>query len=308
MSHIVLVHGIAQEQESADTLEALWLPAMAGGVRNAQKPDLADRLWRHAKPGDIECRMVFYGDLFRVPGRQGAGQNVEDLEPSQQEVAEALAGEWLRRAQARASLLEDRDEAFRVLQSMDPQAQSSQQGWKEKLRPGLIGLARLRWFAPTGMALATRFHDRSLAQVTRYITEEAVREEVQKRIAAHLGPETIAVIGHSLGSVAAFQAAHRLDHDLPLLLTLGSPLGLRTIVYDQLPEERKVPSRVRRWVNLVDRDDLVAAEPDLSSLFADPAEVLKSNWTVNNGSKPHDARWYLTTHEAGQALAAAIDE
>jgi hypothetical protein len=30
MSEIVLVHGIAQEQSSADLLESLWLPALDG--------------------------------------------------------------------------------------------------------------------------------------------------------------------------------------------------------------------------------------------------------------------------------------
>jgi hypothetical protein len=41
----VLVHGIAQEQRSADELEAKWLPALAGGLRIAGYPDLADGLW-----------------------------------------------------------------------------------------------------------------------------------------------------------------------------------------------------------------------------------------------------------------------
>ena len=31
MATIVLVHGIAQEQKSADTLEEEWLPDLAGG-------------------------------------------------------------------------------------------------------------------------------------------------------------------------------------------------------------------------------------------------------------------------------------
>ena len=35
MATIVLVHGIAQEQKSADTLEEEWLPDLAGGVRAA---------------------------------------------------------------------------------------------------------------------------------------------------------------------------------------------------------------------------------------------------------------------------------
>ena len=55
MAMIVLVHGIALEQKSADMLEAEWLPALAGGVRNAGFPATADRLWRdRAGPGGID--------------------------------------------------------------------------------------------------------------------------------------------------------------------------------------------------------------------------------------------------------------
>ncbi|WP_128381936.1 hypothetical protein [Streptomyces cavernae] len=305
MSRIVLVHGMGQEQESADSLEAAWLPALAGGVRTAGQPDLADRLWRQGRPGDLECRMAFYGDLFLAQGRMGSGQTVDDLTPQQQDLAAALAVEWLRQAEERAPLEEDRDEAYRQLHALDTEA-PGRMGVRASGRPVLNALARLRWFAPAGMAFAERFADRSLAQVTRYLTEEAVREEVQERIAAHIGPETLAIVGHSLGSVAVFQAAHRLERKLPLLVTLGSPLGLRTLVYDRLPEDKTVPERVQRWVNLSDRDDLVAAVLDLRKLFADPRGVLNSDWTLNTGAQPHRAQSYLTKPQTGAAIADAL--
>lgn len=72
MAVIVLVHGIDQQQKSADKLESEWLPALAGGVRTAGFPNIADRLWRAAgTPGGIETRMAFYGNLFLAPGQQG---------------------------------------------------------------------------------------------------------------------------------------------------------------------------------------------------------------------------------------------
>lgn len=72
MAEIVLVHGIDQQQKSADKLESAWLPALAGGVREAGFGEVADRIWRNAgKPGSIEARMAFYGSLFLTPGQQG---------------------------------------------------------------------------------------------------------------------------------------------------------------------------------------------------------------------------------------------
>ena len=71
MAEIVLVHGIDQQQKSADKLESEWLPSLAGGVRAAGFPDVADRIWRAPAVGRIETRMAFYGDLFLAPGQQG---------------------------------------------------------------------------------------------------------------------------------------------------------------------------------------------------------------------------------------------
>jgi len=42
MAVIVCVHGIDQQQQSADELEKEWLPALAGGIRMAGFGDLAD--------------------------------------------------------------------------------------------------------------------------------------------------------------------------------------------------------------------------------------------------------------------------
>src|SRR5262245_37675984 len=104
MATIVLVHGIAQEQHAADVLEALWLPALAGGVRTAEFSDLADRLWRdRAGPGGIDARMAFYGDLFPHRDQQGLEPDLNDLSPEAAGLAGALAVEWLERARDRAS-------------------------------------------------------------------------------------------------------------------------------------------------------------------------------------------------------------
>jgi hypothetical protein len=72
MATIVLVHGIAQEQKSVDTLEEEWLPNLAGGVRTAGFPEIADRLYRlRSGPDGIDTRMAFYGDLFLKGDQQG---------------------------------------------------------------------------------------------------------------------------------------------------------------------------------------------------------------------------------------------
>jgi hypothetical protein len=301
VARIVLVHGIAQEQKSADSLEAEWLPSLAGGVRTAGYPDLADSLWRNARPG--EARMAFYGDIFVARGQQGAEDVLTETECP---LAELLAEEWLRRAADSASREPDRAIARRELQILREQM-GEEQGVRAAARPVVNALARVRPFARFGVAFAERLLVKALRQVTLYLTDDVVRERVQARVADVVGPETEIVIGHSLGSVVAYEAVHRLGRPLPLLVTLGSPLGSRTIVYERTrPQPPRVPDRLARWVNVADRDDLVAARPDLTSLVPGADGVLESSYTVDNGAKPHEATFYLTKREVGAAVAAAL--
>src|ERR1700730_2645257 len=102
MADIVLVHGIDQQQKSADVLESDWLPALAGGVRIAGYPEVADRVWPdRGKPRSIKARMAFYGSLFLIPGQQG--DDPGEFGPEEAAFAEALAVEGLKHVAERAT-------------------------------------------------------------------------------------------------------------------------------------------------------------------------------------------------------------
>jgi hypothetical protein len=106
--------------------------------------------------------------------------------------------------------------------------------------------------------------------------------------------------------VVAYEAAHRITQPLRLLLTLGSPLGLQTIIYQRLrPQPPCFPPNLLKWVNIADRDDFIAAEPDLTSLFRAnmPANAaFEGGYTVDNGSNPHNPDFYLGKAQVGRAV------
>lgn len=307
MASIVLVHGIGQEQFSADTLEERWLPDLARGVRDSGNNALADRLWRANRPGDLPVRMAFYGDVFLTPGAQGGG-SIDGLDEEALDLANQLAERWLRAAAERADDERDRQEASKQLFAAE-RGDTGAQGARAALRPGLQRLSRIRWFAPAGFGVASTFFWRALTQVSRYLTDDTIREYAQQQVLEQIGPETRLVIGHSLGSVVAYEALHRVDHPVALL-TLGSPLGLRTVIYDRLrPQPPFVPPALTRWDNLVDRDDLVAAQLDLARDFpASPGSNVKPVTAppVDNGAKPHEAANYLTKKLTGRIVTAAL--
>ena len=309
MAAIVLVHGIAQEQYSADWLESQWLPALAGGVRNSGFPQVADRIWRdQIGPGAIEARMAFYGHLFLQPGVQGIG--AEELSPEQSALATGLAEEWLVRAASRASRATERQAAEAELASIRPEPGRELQGPGAVARSAIRGAARLRWFALVGIAFAERFVWRTLAQVTRYLTDNAIRAAAQKAVLDLIDSNTKIIISHSLGTVVAYEAVHQIERPLPLLVTIGSPLGLDTIIYPRLrPQPPTFPPQVRRWVNVADTDDFIAAEPDLTALFSAgiPAGAMfEGGYTVENGAHPHSSTFYLGKVQVGQPIGQVL--
>ncbi|WP_054812856.1 hypothetical protein [Nocardia arizonensis] len=304
MAAIVLVHGIAQEQYGADVLEAQWLPALASGVREAGHADVADRLWRAGAPGALEARMAYYGSAFLDPEAQGSGA----AEVARTDLAEELATAWLAAAAECAAHPQDRAQARRYLDNA-ALGDEGAQGAGRLLRPAAQALTRLKWFAPFGFGLAARFVNRALGQVTRYLEEPDVREHALGRVLDLIGPETRVVIGHSLGSVVAYEAMHRSAHPATLI-TLGSPLALQSVIYPRLrPQPPRVPAAVTRWENLADRDDIVASHLDLAPYFppTDGAAVTPiTHAGLDNGAGAHDATHYLAKRSVGRIVAESF--
>jgi hypothetical protein len=166
------------------------------------------------------------------------------------------------------------------------------------------------------MAVASKFVWRALTQVSRYLTDDTIRTYAQDQVLQWIGPDTRLVIGHSLGSVVAYEAIHRayeaghLPTDQTLtLITLGSPLGLQGVVYNRLrPQPPHVPPAVNRWENFAANDDLVAAQLDLTSYFppAPESSVTPVTHIVDTGAKPHQIEHYLTKPTAGRIVTEAL--
>lgn len=310
MAEIVLIHGIAQEQRGAAQLEAEWLPALADGLHAAGHPGLAGLLWPlTGAPDQITAAMAFYGDLFLDPGTMGEGSVDDLLEGDDADLRAAIAEEWLHHAASTDRHTLDQRAATTELSYLHPHGYEEQGRAKEAQRAALNALTRLRWFAPFGMAFAGKFVAKALTQVTAYLGDPNIRAQVQQRVDRLIGPDTRIIIGHSLGSVIAYEAAHRLTHNVPLLITLGSPLGLRSVVCDRThPQPPGYPPQVTRWVNIADRNDLVAAEPDLRPQFGSPppGATFDASWTVANGAKPHQAIFYLGKRQVGVPIATAL--
>jgi hypothetical protein len=319
MAEVVLVHGIAQEQLAAATLEQQWVPALAGGVANYGDQVLADRIWRSGTSA-IDIRMGYYATPFIDKDAQGSGgPDRQQLSEEAEQLTEELALAWLRAAAQCAADPRDRTQAQKALNILAADPNDAQGRIRTAVgRPTLNALAGLRWFAPFGMTVASKFVWRALSQVTRYLTDDEIRSYAQDQVLHWIGPDTRLLIGHSLGSVVAYETLHRAyeaghlppSHCLTLI-TLGSPLGLDGIVYNRLhPQPPHVPPAAHRWDNFAAPDDLVAAHLSLLTLFP-PAMGASVSVTdhpnLDTGSKPHQIEHYLTKPSVGKVVSETLN-
>ncbi|WP_214317308.1 hypothetical protein [Nonomuraea sediminis] len=124
-------------------------------------------------------------------------------------------------------------------------------------------------------------------EVAAYLTNPAKREKAQAIVADVIRRNQPKVlIAHSLGSVVTYETLWaNPDLQVDLLITLGSPLGMRNVVFERLLPapingRGERPKGVGRWVNIADKDDIAAIPPDLRDSFdgIDVEELVNLDW------------------------------
>ncbi|GAA4292313.1 hypothetical protein GCM10023086_02130 [Streptomyces venetus] len=275
MARIVGVHGVGKQRLGSNTLLKDWEPALADGLDRAGGPKPA--------PGDLH--MAFYGDLFRPAGQTlGVGDPMFTADDVDGPEAELLLEWWAACA--------------RVDPAVPPPGGDTLARSPRAVQTALRVLQHSRFFAE--VSLRALVFD--LKQVHRYLTDDDLRAAARSRVEEAIGPDTRVVVAHSLGSVVAYEALCALDgHGVRALVTLGSPLGMRMVVDRLRPGPETWPG-TSSWTNVVDEGDVVAAVKDLSLFFG--TRVVGK--VVHNGSHAHDATFYLTAKETGEAVAGGL--
>ncbi|WP_434097142.1 hypothetical protein [Streptomyces mirabilis] len=274
------MHGIGQQFKGEQVLHGEWCPSLLDGVGLAGGTLEAD---------DVRC--VFYGDVFRPPGRPlsvgvppyTAADVDEEFE------RELLLAWWAEAARTDPGVV---DPNSRTLARVPRGVQAA-----------LRALSTSRFFS--GLAMRMLVFD--LKQVRRYLMDEDVRAEVQDRLAAAVDGDTRVVVGHSLGSVVAYEAlAAHPTWPVRSLVTLGSPLGV-SFVHDRLAslQTGDWPGPVEQWTNIADSGDVVALRKALGGLF-DGDDRQLHDVEVHNGAHAHNVQPYLTAVETGRAILSGL--
>lgn len=287
---VIYVHGIGNKPE-ASVLKCQWDRALFGA-------EMGDRTrlayWvdreRYPSPEDATCAD---GERLRAPDSEWPGiggasiQSVErdakPLRPAEQRRLDAIAEKMMAATAA-------------------PKAGDKQ--------------AKVLPFKPV-RAIVTRLITRLFLHDVRDFLFDAPKRQrmedtVRRRLEVGGGP--FVVVAHSQGSMVAYnllRALRREDADVRLFVTIGSPLGMDEVqdVLKEVSGPLRVPECVAQWVNVAERLDPVALDPELRGEFArngrgvqvEDIAVRNPDWQDN----PHSSTGYLSTEAVRGAVRQA---
>jgi hypothetical protein len=239
-THAIGVHGVGNYQP---------------GVTPAQATERLGQLWtRHLTngttllPDRLDLRVAYYADTLQPHGQQGSyGDDPAELDSLSQQLLLA----WVAQLGAPTE----------IAQGYGTMPARQAASWVAN-RFGLDNRL-VNWFV-----------SRFFSEISTYLhggtQRDAARERVASTIAEHL-PQL--VLAHSLGSVLAYEVLWaQPELSVDLLVTLGSPLGMPDVVFDQLDPaptngRGRRPPGVARWINLADPGDLIAIPRHLARRF-----------------------------------------
>jgi subtilisin family serine protease len=284
---VIYIHGIGNKPE-ASILKCQW-----------------DRALFDAEMGD-RTRLAYWVDRERYPSPEDAtcadGERLRPPEPEWPEIGGASIKSTERDERPLRPAEQRRLDAIaeKMLRATAPPKAGDKQ-------------AKILPFKPV-RAIVTRLITRLFLQDVRDFLFDAERrgrmeDTVRRRLAVGGGP--FIVVAHSQGSMIAYdvlRALKREDADVRLFVTIGSPLGIDEVqdVLKDIGGPLRVPDCVAQWINVAERLDPVALDPELKSEYArnsrgvqvDDVDVRNPDWQTN----PHSSTGYLSTEAVRTAV------
>jgi predicted alpha/beta hydrolase family esterase len=318
-AHITFVHGVGNKPK-AEVLLAAWTRALAaaGGIATGGA-------------SGVSVSMVYWADvLYEAPSDaiaarmahaglgQGVAASAEAMSVGPPDAALSEGEQiWIAKLEAKMKLSAA---AHRPTDLSGPPAAPLPDDVPSPEADAQIERIPLPWF------LKELFMKRFLRDVHHYLFNAQhsgyrVQDEIRRRFVEAVtnapAVDHHIVVGHSLGSVIAYDCLKRVSGcpSVDGLLTVGSPLGIDEVQDKLRPEWTRTdgfPSaKVTRdncWANVFDPYDLVAAlDPYLAGDYkrAGTKKIVDTSVT-NRGEWGHDIDIYLRTPLLRQRLQAML--
>jgi hypothetical protein len=283
---LLLVHGRSQGGKDPVKLKAEWLDALDKGL---QKAGLS-------MPVNIGIDFPFYGnrldefvEQFQLPADPAI---VPKGNPAFDEYA-AFRADVAEDMRVRAGITD-----AEVQSEMRPvPAEKGIQNWE-----WVRAVVRLLDRNLTGVSQTTI--EVFLRDVFLYTQRPVVRNAIDEIVADMLASDTAVAVGHSLGSVVAYNVLKATPGKIPLYVTVGSPLAIHAVRKTLSPISN--PVGAKGWYNAYDEQDIVALYPlDRSNFDVTPA--VTNNGTVHNWTdNRHGIVGYLDDANIAKAIRSGL--
>ncbi|WP_280492988.1 hypothetical protein [Nocardia asiatica] len=282
MTDIVAIHGIWMHRSQRTEMYDRWLDAMVKGLQNIRSD--------HAASLSLEC--AFYGHEYN--------DGKADLEPEYSAV-DLESGLETDLVQAIAAAVGSNDEEEGDQENEEDRYEHTKIWLPSAVQKALVTIQRSNLFDGRDAVLVS-----FVKQVHRYLEDNEFRARVHDEVSAAMAHSPRLVIGHSLGSIVAYDwLQHNEPDDPPAFLTLGSPLGLEAIRRRlHVPVDRsRWPDGARSWTNVAAGHDAVAMVKKLAPLYHPDID---DQPCTNQRRSAHFAVSYLSNTQVSRAIHKAL--
>ena len=274
MKQLIFIHGRAQEGKDSVKLKAEWIDAWKKGLAKSslQMPIT-----------ETQVRFPYFGDTLEdLVGGASTGDAAKiivrgaETSTAANDFLSAMLQEYADVKRISDDEIEEgMDAASRQVIERGPQ----NWGWVQSI------LRAIDKRTPGGGAMIALVTN----DVHQYLSNGALRTHIEDGVlqAMDLAQDNV-VVSHSLGTIVGYTVLQRLAKEgqawrVPLLVTLGSPLGIRAVRSKLRPIGH--PACVAKWFNAYDPNDVVSLNPlDKNNFAITPGIENKGdidNWTDN---------------------------
>ena len=290
---LVLVHGINQQGKDPKALKQEWLGYLC---KRLGKPDGF---------AEIEVVMPYYGDVLKDYSDRAGGNAISQGPDGTPDLDEAqfLAAALLETAAAAgigaAAIATEQRAMAREDGAINEQSLVMSRRFNAIVRV-------LERVSPMHGSWVMRI----LKQAYAYARKTKVADAVDKIVQPAFAPGPMVVVAHSLGTVVSFKllramAAKGGRIDVPLFVTVGSPLSLMAIQAALGPAFAR-PEGVKCWINALDPDDFITlGKPLDDTTFGMGTEVINFVDVENYREDAHSIGGYLDDKRVAEAIAKA---
>jgi hypothetical protein len=271
---LVFIHGRSQQAKNHEELRMVWEQALNEGL-TAQGLKL---------PSKIKSVLPFYGvelDQLR-----------KDYDPTKDYLITAKGGDM-----APNEIL-----YLNIMEELAENAGLSDEEIQKEFSEELVQKGAQNWAWVHAIARALDKHRKAGETTIRlktkdvfdYLTKPMIKRRINDIVKNDIGTEPCVVVAHSLGSIVGYNVLYEHpEYDVKGFITVGSPLGLRTMG-SRINTPLKMPSCIKgRWFNAYDKKDIVALKPLTKEFFDVDPEVTNYAKVDNQYSDHHGIEGYL---------------